>query len=67
MVTSSPICCIARSTNNAIPTHGQNLARTCNFLQFGHMAEFTSIVATWLADAPKDMLSIFDDVLEEVC
>jgi hypothetical protein len=35
-------------------------------VSYGHLAEMQSLLAIWLTDVPRDMLSIFDEVLKTV-
>jgi hypothetical protein len=35
-------------------------------VSYGHLAEMQSLLAIWLTDVPRDMLKIFDDVLQSV-
>jgi DNA replicative helicase MCM subunit Mcm2 (Cdc46/Mcm family) len=35
-------------------------------VSYGHLAEMQSLLAIWLTDVPRDMLSIFDEVLKAV-
>ncbi len=35
-------------------------------VSYGHLAEMQSLLAIWLTDVPKEMLRIFDTVLERV-
>lgn len=33
---------------------------------YGHLGEMQSLLAIWLTDVPRDMLQIFDEVLQNV-
>jgi DNA replicative helicase MCM subunit Mcm2 (Cdc46/Mcm family) len=35
-------------------------------ISYGHLAEMQSLLAIWLTDVPRDMLQIFDEVLQSV-
>lgn len=35
-------------------------------ISYVHLGDMVPILAIWLADVPKDMLAIFDEVLKEV-
>jgi DNA replication licensing factor MCM2 len=35
-------------------------------MSYMHLGEYMPILAIWLADVPKDMLAIFDDVLKRI-
>jgi hypothetical protein len=35
-------------------------------VSYGHIAKVQSLLAIWLTDVPRDMLQIFDEVLQNV-
>jgi len=35
-------------------------------ISYAHLADMQSLLAIWLTDVPKDMLQIFDEVLQTV-
>jgi DNA replication licensing factor MCM2 len=35
-------------------------------VSYGHIAKVQSLLAIWLTDVPRDMLQIFDEVLQSV-
>lgn len=35
-------------------------------ISYGHLAEMQSLLAIWLTDVPRDMLQLFDEVLQSV-
>lgn len=35
-------------------------------VSYGHLASLDSLLVLWLTDVPRDMLQIFDEVLQQV-